>query len=332
MKMTFLDVTTTDPAWNLALEQYVFEQLPRDRGYFLLWQNDNAIIIGRHQNTLAEIHESYVNQNGIRVVRRLSGGGAVYHDLGNLNFTYIVDAGDTKQVDMKLFCQPIAQALSALGARAEVNGRNDILLDGKKISGNAQYVREGRVMHHGTILFDSDLTVVSKALAVNPEKMAAKGVKSVRSRVTNVRPYLQEGVTLAQFKAELVLQLFQEADMEVYTLSEADKAAIAKIQAERYDTWQWNYGASPLGTVNRRRRFEGCGTIQAQLTVEKGVITAAVFTGDFFSTLEPEGLAEKLVGVQPTRAAMEKALKDENIGLYFTGLSREQLLELLLEG
>ena len=176
MAMTFIEVKTTDPDFNLALEQYVFDQMPRNRGYFMLWQNDNAIIVGRHQNTLAEINEAFVREHGIRVVRRLSGGGAVYHDMGNLNFTYIVDASGGARLDLKLFCQPVADALGALGVQAEVNGRNDITIGGQKFSGNAQYVREGRVMHHGTILFDSDLSVVGQALKVDREKIAAKGV------------------------------------------------------------------------------------------------------------------------------------------------------------
>ena len=146
----YINVTSTDPTFNLALEQYVFDELPRDRQYFLFWQNANAIIIGKHQNTLAEINESYVRQKGIRVVRRLSGGGAVYHDLGNLNYTWITDAGDSVQVDLRKFCQPVADALVSLGADAQVSGRNDILITGQKISGNAQYIRDGRVMHHGT--------------------------------------------------------------------------------------------------------------------------------------------------------------------------------------
>ena len=165
---TFIDVSSTDPDFNLALEQYVFDTLPRDRNYFMLWRNDNAVIVGRHQNTLAEVNEPYIKEHGIRVVRRLSGGGAVYHDLGNLNFTYIQDSASGIQLDLAMFCRPLAQAISALGAAAEVNGRNDITIDGKKFSGNAQYVKDGRVMHHGTIMFDSDLSRAGLALTPDP--------------------------------------------------------------------------------------------------------------------------------------------------------------------
>ena len=146
MHWSYIDVPSTDPAFNLALEQYVFDALPRHRNYFFLWQNDNAVIVGRHQNTLAEINEPYIREKRIRVVRRLSGGGAVYHDLGNLNFTFIQDTSSGLQLDLRLFCEPVAQAICSLGAHAVVNGRNDITIDGKKFSGNAQYVKDGRVM------------------------------------------------------------------------------------------------------------------------------------------------------------------------------------------
>ena len=163
-KLSYLNLYTTDPAWNLAAEQYVFDALPRDRTYFMLWQNDNAIIIGKHQNAAAEIDQQFVRENGVRVVRRLSGGGAVYHDMGNLNFTFIADAGSMESINFKLFCQPVVAALAALGVQAEVNGRNDMTINGQKFSGNSQYLKEGRVMHHGTIMFDSDLDRVAQAL------------------------------------------------------------------------------------------------------------------------------------------------------------------------
>ena len=160
-KLSYLNLYTTDPAWNLAAEQYVFDRLPRDRTYFMLWQNDNAIIIGKHQNTAAEINEQFVRENGVRVVRRLSGGGAVYHDMGNLNFTFIADAGDMESINFRLFCRPVVAALAKIGVTAEINGRNDMTIDGQKFSGNSQYLKEGRVMHHGTIMFDSNLDLVA---------------------------------------------------------------------------------------------------------------------------------------------------------------------------
>lgn len=219
MKLSYLDLMTTDPSYNLAMEQYVFDCLPRDRMYFMLWQNDNAIIVGKYQNTISEINEQAVRERGIRVVRRLSGGGAVYHDMGNLNFTFITDAGGSSALDMKLFCAPVVRTLAALGVKAEVNGRNDITIDGKKFSGNSQYLRQGRVMHHGTIMFDSDLSVVGEALRVDPTKIQTKGIRSVRSRVTNVAEHLPERVTLPEFRRILLENILRENQGEEYPLT-----------------------------------------------------------------------------------------------------------------
>ena len=206
--MNYLDLTTTDPAFNLAVEEYVFEQLPRDRMYVMLWQNDNAIIIGKHQNTLAEINEAYVKEKNIRVVRRLSGGGAVYHDMGNLNFTVIADA-DGDNLDFGRFCRIVVRALARMGVEAQINGRNDMTIDGKKFSGNAQYLRQGRVMHHGTILFDSDGAVLANALQVDEEKIRAKGVKTafvtLHVGLGTFRPVKAENILEHHMHAELCM-------------------------------------------------------------------------------------------------------------------------------
>lgn len=331
MKLSYLNLTTTDPAYNLAMEQYVFDSLPRDRAYFMLWQNDNAIIIGKYQNTLAEINQPFVEQHGIHVVRRLSGGGAVYHDLGNLNFTFIVDAGDTKELDLKLFCLPVVRALDRIGIHAEVNGRNDITIDGKKFSGNAQYLKNGRVMHHGTIMFDSDLSVVEQALRVDPSKIQAKGIKSVRSRVTNVRTYLPQDTSLPEFRSLLLESILSETPGEEYILSAQDLAAVESLRKQRYATWEWNYGASPVCTLMKKQRFDGCGCVEAYLSVSKGLIDGVEFRGDFFSTSDLGELSEKLIGLRPEADAYAGALQNVAISQYFTGLSNEQFLRLLCE-
>jgi len=329
MKLSFLDLTTTDPAWNLAAEQYVFDSLPKDRMYFMLWQNDNAIIIGKHQNTLAQINEAYVKEKGIRVVRRLSGGGAVYHDLGNLNFTFIADAAQKDTLDFQLFCKPVVRALGAVGVHAEINGRNDMTIDGKKFSGNSQYVKNGRVMHHGTILFRSDLDTINRALQVDPEKIQAKGVGSVRSRVTNVSEYLDRDVTLEQFRKLLLESVLQENPGEEYVLSGEDLAKIEQLRQEKYGTWQWNYGYSPECTLLKKARIEGCGTVEAHLTVSHGQVENVQFYGDFFSVREPSELAQKLIGCRPVREDYEKALKNTAVSDYFVGLTTERFWELM---
>lgn len=327
-KTVYIEVTTTDPTFNLALEEYVFEKMSRDREYFLTWRNDNAIIVGRHQNTAAEINEAFVKEKNIKVVRRLSGGGAVYHDLGNLNFTFIVDAKPGQKVDLRKFCQPIADTLCALGANATVDGRNDILIDGKKVSGNAQYVRQGRVMHHGTILFDSDMSVLGQALIPDPAKASAKGVKSVRSRVANVRHCLDQDMTLEEFRDILSKSLMAEG-FERYELTEADIAAIQEIQQNRYALQEWNYGFCEPGALIRKKRIEGCGTLEAYITLKNDLIADLSFRGDYFSTLPPEELGRRLYGLPLVAGALRTALEKHRAGDYITGLENEELIDLL---
>lgn len=329
-KTVYIEVATTDPAFNLALEEYVFEKMPRDKEYFLTWRNDNAIIVGRHQNTAAEINEDFVKEKNIKVVRRLSGGGAVYHDLGNLNFTFIVDAQPGQKVDLRKFCQPIADILRSLGANAEVDGRNDILIDGKKVSGNAQYVRQGRVMHHGTILFDSDMSVLGQALIPNPAKAQAKGVKSVRSRVVNVRYCLNQDMTIGEFREILSKSLMAEG-FECYELTQQDIAEVEKIRADRYATYEWNYGFCEQGTLVRKKRIEGCGTVEAHINIKNNLISNLRFRGDFFSTLPPETLAEKFIGLPLIPGALSCALETCRAGDYITGLDNLELVCLLCE-
>ena len=328
--MNYLNLTSTDPAFNLAVEEYVFDYLPRDRMYVMLWQNDNAIIIGKNQNTLAEINESYVKEQGIRVVRRLSGGGAVYHDMGNLNFTVIADA-QGENLDFGRFCALVVKALQRVGVHAEINGRNDMTIDGKKFSGNAQYLRQGRVMHHGTILFDSNASVLANALQVDQAKIQAKGVKSVRSRVTNVRPCLPVDMTLPQFRQILLDTILEEEPGSEYILNEKDLAVIAKLKADRYDTWQWNYGHSPECTLHKKSRVEGCGTVEAFITLREGKISEIIFKGDFFGVNDPEQLAQKLIGCRPERASLEERLAATDVSRYFMGLSATDLVGILAD-
>ena len=329
-KLSYLNLYTTDPAWNLAAEQYVFDRLPRDRTYFMLWQNDNAIIIGKHQNTAAEINEQFVRENGVRVVRRLSGGGAVYHDMGNLNFTFIADAGDMESINFRLFCRPVVAALAKIGVTAEINGRNDMTIDGQKFSGNSQYLKEGRVMHHGTIMFDSNLDLVAQALHVDQEKIRAKGIASVRSRVTTVRRHMASPVTLEEFRSLLLREILEQQPGDEYVFTEEDKAQIAQLRAERYATWEWNYGQSRDCDMRRQRRFPACGSVEVHLTTDHGVIQDLHFTGDFFSVVEPEVLAEKLRGVRLEEQSLRAALADETVSRYFSGLENGELIELLL--
>lgn len=328
--MRYLESPCHDPRWNLALEQYVFDHADRSHGYLMLWQNANTIVVGKYQNTVAEINNEYVREKNITVVRRLSGGGAVYHDMGNLNFTFIVDASDVERINFRMFCEPIMRALATFGVTAELSGRNDITVDGKKISGNAQYLREGRVMHHGTILFDSDPAVIGNALHVDREKLASKGVKSVVSRVTNLRAHLPEGTTLADFKARLVEELAKSEVMEQMTLTEEDLARIDEIKRERYDTWEWNYGRSPGYTDSRRRRIEGVGTVEVSLELKGETIRQIQFFGDFFENSDITALADALKGCPCRREALLQRLAENDPTQYIRNLTAEALADLLV--
>ena len=331
MKFSYLNLCTTDAAWNLAAEQYVFDELPNDRSYLMLWQNRNAVIVGKYQNTAAEINAKYVKEHEIQVVRRLSGGGAVYHDLGNLNFSFITDAAGSGKIDFKGFCQPVIRILRSFGIPAELNGRNDMTVEGKKFSGNAQYIRKGRVLHHGTILFDSDLEAVGCALHADTEKLENKGVASVRSRVTNLRPWFSEEIGLEAFREALLAEFLRKNPGDPYLFTETDFQAIDEIRRQRYASWDWNYGQSPSGSMEKKRRIEGCGTVRVSLSTDRGRIRSLRFSGDFFSTLGPELLSERLIGAPLNEEGLIQALDELDPGLYLHGMTKENLLRLLLD-
>jgi len=296
----------------------------------MLWRNDNAVIVGKHQNTAAEVNAGYVRERGIHVVRRLSGGGAVYHDLGNVNYTFIMDGlGD--RLDIALFCEPVRKALAGLGIKAELSGRNDLTLDGRKFSGNAQYVAQGRVMHHGTILYDTDLSVVEKVLTVPKDKIESKGLRSVRSRVTNIRPHLPHDAPVEVFMDRLRESMFRENPLTRRELTEEDLAATRRLWEKRYGTWEWNYGASPAYSIRKDRRIEGCGRVEVSLNLSEGVIAAIAFHGDYFGNADSTFLAALLTGRRLEERALRESLSGTDIGHYFAGLDLESFLAILLQ-
>jgi lipoate-protein ligase A len=327
----YLESPSFDPAFNLALEQYVFDRLPRGQGYFMLWQNENAVIIGKHQNAVEEINASYLNERGIPVVRRLSGGGAVYHDLGNLNYTFIADAGPAGTLDLRAFCVPVVEALADLGVPAELSGRNDMTVEGKKFSGNAQYIREGRVMHHGTLLFDSDLDGVAEALRVSGSKIESKGLKSVRARVTNLKPYLPEKMDMAGFREHLKRYIAKMNGLTPYTLTPEDYQEIERLREERYAAWEWNFGMSPPYSIRKSHYIEGCGTLLVSMEVERGVITAFFTSGDYFGDGDTAELKNLLIGTRLREDALVAALRDFPLERCYKGLAAEVLVSLLLQ-
>lgn len=327
--MLFYESKCTDPRWNLALEEYIFESMDPSRNYFMLWQNHNTIVVGKNQNTVAEINNEFVREHGITVVRRLSGGGAVYHDLGNLNFTFITDADQMQQIDLQAFCRPIVETLRSFGVQAELSGRNDITVSGKKFSGNSQYLKNGRVMHHGTLMFNSDLSIVSKALRVDREKIESKGIKSVRSRVTNLKEHLPEDVTLEVFKQRLLQCLTAATPIQPVALPDGAEEEIARLRQRRYDTWEWNYGRSPEYSTTQKCRIEGCGTVEVSMSVKKGAIEDLCFYGDFFGSGDLSVLTNALKGCPCRRDAVERLLSGLDLEWYITGITAQKLAEVI---
>lgn len=329
--MKYIEGISTDPYFNLAAEQYVFDVFPSSEEYFMLWQNDNAIIVGKYQNTVEEINAPFVEEHGIRVARRLSGGGAVYHDLGNLNYTLICDAGSDVSINMEKFCVPVVRALESIGVKAEISGRNDMTIDGLKFSGNSQYVKRGRVMHHGTLMFDSDLEVVGRALNVSQDKIRSKGVKSVKSRVTNIRGHLPRDMELSDFKDALLRSMGLDSESSRICFSDSDRAKIQKLCDEKYSTWEWNYGSSPACSIRKERRIEGCGIVQISMDVNKGLISGISISGDFFGSGEISDIEQKLLGCRAERSALEDALSGTDVDYYFKNLTKDRLIDVILQ-
>ena len=235
--MIYIETGSTDPAYNLAYEQHAFDIISRDDDVFMLWQNSDSVIVGIHQNTFEEVNIEFLEANNIPAVRRLSGGGAVFHDMGNLNYTFITHMADYDIPEYAVSCEPISNALVAMGLPIKFIGRNDMLINGMKFSGNARYFSDGRLMHHGTIMFDVNLEKMENALVVSKEKLESKGIKSVRARVTNLSNYLD--ISFSEFRERI--KEFIIGEIAAYVPSELDLESIYNIKKERYDTREWNY-------------------------------------------------------------------------------------------
>ncbi|MDD3153678.1 MAG: lipoate--protein ligase [Victivallaceae bacterium] len=316
----------TDPAYNLAFEQIAMTALSGP--VFLLWRNRPAIIVGRNQNTLAEIDSEYVEHQGIAVVRRNTGGGAVYHDLGNVNYSFIGDCGGPFD-SFAPFAEPVIAALGKMGVDAVFSGRNDILVDGRKVSGSAKCFHGGRVLFHGTLLFDVDLNVLGRALTPDPCKIASKGIASVRSRVANLKEFLpKESVeTFLEKMRKLIAEAFFAPGFEP---PRAEMVAEAEALAEsKYRSWQWNYGSSCKYGFSRRGYFAGVGSIAAHLEIQRGEIVGAEFTGDFFGERDCREFAASLQGCKHEKVALRQRIATSNLKLFFGDLTPAQLLSVL---
>jgi len=320
----------TDPRINLAIEEYALKTMDVEKdSFFLFYINEPAIIIGKNQNTIEEIDTDYVDINGVHVVRRLSGGGAVYHDHGNLNYSFITkDDGDSFR-NFKKFTQPIVDALKEMGVDAELSGRNDILAGGRKISGTAQFTTRGRMYSHGTLMFNSEIDAVVSALKVRKDKIESKGIKSIRSRVANITEFMDKPMTIEEFKLTLLHSIFGgEEHVQTIELTEEDWANIKELSKERYGNWEWNYGKSPAFNMSHSERFP-TGGIDVRLQVKNGVIEDANIYGDFFGVGDVADIEKLLVGATYDKSAIAEVLGDIDLTTYLGGITKEQFLQLI---
>ena len=318
----------TDPYFNLAAEEYVLKQFSKK--CFMLWRNAPSVIVGRHQNSLAEINLDYVKRNNIKVVRRLSGGGAVFHDLGNLNFTFIENAQNEKLIDFQKYTQPIIAVLQSLDIDARFEGRNDLLIEDKKFSGNAEHIYRNRVLHHGTLLFASELADLSGALNANPAKFTDKSIKSLRSRVTNISNHLKKPLNIETFR-NLILQYMMNNynDCEPYSYTEADITAICKLRDEKYSTWNWNFGQSPGYNMVNSLKTNG-GYIEIHLDVTNGIIKNVRIFGDFFNIGDIAELEYALANTPHNETNIREKLEKIKLSDYLINVTVDEMLRVMM--
>ena len=322
--MLLINNTNTNAYFNLAMEEYFLKNTKED--VFMLWRNESSIIVGKNQNTLSEINYEYVKENNIKVVRRQSGGGAVFHDLGNINFTFI-SCNDNSFSDFKRFTMPIIESLKNLNIHAEFSGRNDLLINNQKFSGNAQYNYKNKVMHHGTLLFSSQINDLSNALKVKPSKFEGKGVKSVKSRVTNISNHLKESMTILEFKDYLMNFInSKDENNHFYELSDHDIKEINKLVDEKYSTWHWNFGHSPKYSLNNEVKYPG-GNIEFSLNVDKGIINEIKFFGDFFGKKDVSNIENLLKNVKHNESSIKSTLNNIDINDYFLNCNIDILVD-----
>ncbi len=318
----------TDPYFNLAAEQYLLDTKQGD--IFMLWRNSRAVIIGKNQNAYAELDLDYVEKNNIKVVRRLTGGGAVFHDIGNINFSFLVPGEENATLDFERFTKPVISAISSLGVENVcLSGRNDILIDGAKISGNAQSCYNQKTLHHGTLLYSADLSMLSGALKVDPEKIKSKGIKSVRNRVANIKEYLKSDMSVEEFMSYLEEYIARETNAEILSFSKDDIEKIQRLADEKYSAWEWNFGKSKEFITEKKKRYS-FGGVSVNMLVESGVFKQIKIQGDFFGVKDVSFIEEKLVGIKYDRVEIEKNIDNVLINQCIAGMDIDSFVDLLM--
>ena len=317
--------TCTDPHFNLALEEYLL--LRRSENFFMLWRNTKSVIVGMNQNTAAEINAAFVRENGIAVVRRLTGGGAVFHDEGNINYTFI-ENGTAHRNDFARFSAPVTNALQKYGIAAELSGRNDIVANGGKISGAAQCVKNGRVLHHGTLLYSADLSALAGALNVSALKIESKGIKSVRSRVLNIASLIENPAVVTDFMTSFFNEIKAVTGGEIYDLTPAEVEEVNALADEKYRTDEWNYAPSRPFDLRVEKRLES-GCYDANLRVENGVIKELRLYGDYFADGDISLLENALKGVKYDYESISLAAGEAGVSSLLPGVTPGTFAELL---
>jgi len=321
----YLETSSHDPAFNLAFEEYCLLNLTEYPRIILLWQNKNAIIIGRYQNAINEVDQRAVKSQGAKVIRRSTGGGAVYHDLGNLNYSFITPAHGLTSVDLATVAQPLITALNKMGIGAEVSGRNDIVLNGYKISGTAQCLRKDRLLHHGTLLYSTDFSIMSKLLTVDTTKLMSKGVKSISSRVGNIKDLMYWDKSILDFWQELRAAFPQ---LHQISLSEKQISEVKTLAQSKYSSWEWNYGKAPGYSIFNSKRFSG-GKVEVNLEVKKGIISNISISGDFLGLVPLLDLEQALIGLRYERDTVALTLAAMPLSLYLGSISTDEFLSCL---
>jgi lipoate-protein ligase A len=323
----YINNENTNPYHNLALEEYLLKNFTQE--IFILWQNAPSVIVGRNQNTLSEINVDYIKEQNVSVVRRLTGGGAVFHDLGNLNYTFVVNDSEGSVFDFEKHTAPIIEVLQKLSVDARFSGRNDLTIDGKKFSGNAQYRYRGRLLHHGTLLFNSSISDIFSALKVDSSKFEGNGIRSVESRVTNISEHLKKPLTLPEFKQLITAQIkSSHKEFVFYDLTKQDLANVGKLEKEKYATWEWNYGRSPEYNFSNRKKFVA-GSIEAILSVNSGIICDVRLYGDFFGEYDISEIENALKGKKHEESAVRQCLSTFDMSHYFSGISSDEFISLM---
>ncbi len=325
--MRYVTYMGTDAYTNIATDTWLLNNLNAKEPVFALWQNNNAIIVGQNQNTFGEVNQDFVDEHQIEVVRRVTGGGAVYHDLGNLNFTLFVPIESAANVDFKKFSEPVLRALHTLGIDAEASGRNDLLVNGKKISGVAQRYAKGYLMHHGTLLFDSNVDTMVRSLNVADEKFISKAAKSVRSRVGMIKDTAPKGLTLQDFWDAVQYELTDHGKDQEIVLTPQQKQEIIQLTADKFSTWDWNYGRSPEFNFKNHAKYDG-GIIDVQVQAEGGTIRDINFTGDFLGLRDWREIKDQFIGLPFETAEIKTVFERNHEGRYFGNITDDELIKL----